>query len=308
MTAGLVFNPGQMGNWAGALRDIAKQAGAVSSRLFLADPTGLPPDIAGEVESEIESLRRLLDACEATLDGSGGYLSTVAAVVRKSDDDPGSPLKLDTTGAARVGLKQLEAWGRGTSGELYGPAGLVARITGVDALDKAVKWSAWVQAVRASGVEASASRRHKVAGAIRQRTVKPSPIPRLDARADNFWRKLGRSAGRVLPIVDAKASLDAYAGASRKVQGDEPQTGISQVAIDVRDTTALAAASYHLTAEVPIFRPVKVVGYGFDAAVLTMDTGYSVAKKGHDGAKWLGDQAVGGVKDLGRGLAGRFGL
>jgi hypothetical protein len=312
MTGPLVFNPGQMGSWAGALRDIGGQAGAASSMLFLADTTGLPPDIAGEVEGEVDSLRRILLACEATLDGSGGYLNTVAARVRQSDSDPGDPLGLKLVkGVAKVGPAEAAAWGRGQSLDgtrVRGLAGFAASLTGVGALEKAVKWSEWAHAVRTSGVHASASRRRKLAGAIRRRMAKPPPIPRLDARADNMWRKLGRGYGRLVPVAGAASSYDAWVGASRRFQADEPQTGIAQVAIDVRDLTALAAASYNLEAEVPFLAPVaKPIGYGLDAVVLSMDTGYSVAKKGHDGAKWLGDQAVGGVKDLGRGLAGRFG-
>lgn len=313
MTGGLVFNPGRMGDWAGALRDMGGQAGAVSSMLFLADSTGLPPDIAGEVEAEIESLRRLLDACEATLDGSGRYLSGVATRVRQSDDDPGDPLGLTLVkGVATVGPAEAAAWGRGQSLDgkrVHGLAGLAASLTGVGALEKAVRWSAWNHAVRTSGIQASAGRRRKLAGAVRQRMAEGAATPDLDARADNRRRNLARALGRLAPVAGAASSLDAYVGASRKFQADEPQTGISQVATDVRDLTALVAASYNLEAEVPFLAPVaKPIGLVTDGAVLAMDTGYSMAEKGHDGAKWLGDQAIGGVKDLGRGLAGRLGL
>lgn len=297
------FDPAEMQALAGDLRRAADAVNSASLALLTVPTYGLPPEAAGLVEGQTRALWRLLAQGAEGLTGGARYLTRMAAAVRKADSPALKAAGLDLVRVTKAGEIVFTAANDLVNGRKQ-PAGTHARrlaallglISGEKAVSQAVGWSEWRKALRDAKVGDSSAAR-KISAALRERTraaienldrVQPGRV-RVPFDPDEAkWKQWSRKVAGLLPgpAGDA-ADVVSYVSASRRLRHDEPQTGISQAATDVRDFVNLVAASNHLAADVliksPFTAPAAAINEGFglaaDGVVLTLDTA-NEARKG----------------------------
>lgn len=296
------FDPGEMVALAGDLRRAAEAADSASLALLTVPTHGLPPEAAGLVEGQTRALWRLLAQGAEGLTGGARYLTRMAGAVRRADDPTLRAAGLDLVRVTRGGevvfnvVGDLAARRRQPAGtHARRLAALLGSLSGEKAVGQAVAWSEWRRALRSANVGDSSTAR-KISATLRERTrgaietmerVQPgrARVPDLD---EGKWKQWSRRVAGLAPgpAGDA-ADVVGYVSASRRLRHDEPQTGLSQAATDVRDFVNLVAASNHLAADVLIKTPITApaapinegMGLAADAVVLTLD-GANEARKG----------------------------
>lgn len=318
----LVFNLDQMGGLATTLGGIGDRAQLARLKLMLVDPSGLPPEATGEVERQLNDLRRLLDASETVLDQQGHYLTAVVAKVRREEAEPGSPLSISNGAKAIIPLlsEPSDATGRTSSSKgkrARRYASSLNAIVGVKLLDGLVRWGEFREAVRKSRVPTNARRLHrlrsgmdqigwdKVHGDVRGPPDPSKPTPRDDTG-------LRRLTGRLASAAPyAGAAADGYQLRSDAQKFERERGWNSETA---RNGVAVASSGLHNAANgMSLFPPAwaaaagtEVAAYGLDIAVL----GYDVAPEVVDLAGGAANVAqgvyhdpVGAAEDVGKGLA-----
>ncbi|GAA4463308.1 hypothetical protein [Phytohabitans houttuyneae] len=296
------FDPEEMRGLAADLRRAADAAGAASLALIAVPTDGLPPEAAGLVAAQTRALWRLLAQGQSSLTGGARYLTGMATAVRKADDPTlrAAGLNLLTvTKAGEIVLKEISDRATGHRTALPDRARRWARILGTVSGEKAVLsavgWSEWRKALRDAGVTPGSPLRRQIYETIRARAQ--SNIDEIQRYRGNSappdggkGKQWGRRVSGLAPgPAGDLADLAAYLHASRKLRADEPQTGVAQVATDIRDFADLVAASNHLAADAliktPLTAPAAVInegiGLGADAVVLTLDS-VNEARKGVD--------------------------
>lgn len=314
------FDPAEMLALAGDLRRAANAANSASLALLTVPTHGLPPEAADLVEGQTRALWRLLAQGAEGLTGGARYLTRMAGAVRKADSPTLKAAGLDLVRVTKGGEVVFSVLGDLATGKKQ-PAGTHARrlatllglTSGEKVVLQAVGWSEWRKALRDANVGDSSTAR-KISATLRERTratienmerVQPGRV-RVPFDPDaSKWKQWSRKVAGLAPgpAGDA-ADVAGYVAASRKLRHDEPQTGVSQAATDVRDFVNLVANSNHLAADVLIKTPITApaapinegIGLAADAVVLTLD-GANEARKGLGRAV---DQIEEGFKSLAR--------
>lgn len=299
---------------------------SASQALLVVDTGGLPAQLAATVEAERRSLGSQLAGTGAGLEAGSRYLTRTAEKVEH----------LDETGffaATGVGVKvgdaifgELTDFGLHKS-DLVGRArrwaGVLGALTGTKALVQAAAWHEWGATARALANReewrsATAVGRlravldERIGAGLRANYGVRTPAS-YGPKAGKGLRKLGAKLFGAIPLVGGLADFQQYLAAGAKLRRDEPQTGVSQVLTDIRDGTALLAASAHLEADlfvlggpfgVPEAGLAEGIGYAADGVVLGMDTTATAAKgavaAAHGARDWAG-------RKIGAALRGAFG-
>jgi hypothetical protein len=321
-----VFDPGEMRGFAGDCRRAAGALNDASVSMLMVQTAGLPPEAAGRVEAQCRSLWLMLAAGADGLKGGASLLGQMASAVERADSKSMNVAGLDLVRTTKGGEKIF----RELSDAAYRkPASLGDRarrwanalgaLTGKKAIDQAVSWTEWQKALREAKVDPSTSAGRRLSAALakrandaldearelNRRVLTPPPVDATDGKLKQWLRRL---SGYVPGPAGDAADLFGYLSASQKLREDEPQTGVSQAATDVRDFVDLVGASNHLAADVffksPVTAPAGVInegiGVGADGVVLGMD-GLNEARKQVDSTiDTIGD----GFKSLAMGPLG----
>ncbi|MGH3731407.1 MAG: hypothetical protein ACRDTU_22085, partial [Micromonosporaceae bacterium] len=260
-----VFDPDAMRHYAGTVRSAGTAVNNAALQLLMVQPIGLPPEAQGRVESQCTALWRMLSQGASGLDGGAGLLTRMAGAVERADSATLKVAGLDLVRVTRTGdvvIRELSdrAYGRkGPLGErALRWAKALGAVTGKKAIDVAVGYAEFRKAAREAKVSGSAAR--VLSATLKKRALdaldeanelrnRPKSVPLTDLRESNSKRWANRLLGYVPgPLGDA-ADVLGYVAASEKLRADEPQTGLSQAATDLRDGVNLGAASFHLAAD-----------------------------------------------------------
>jgi hypothetical protein len=302
---------------AGTLDRARTALGSAASALFLVDTSELPGDLAGAVDAERRSLGSQLSGTQHGLEAGSRYLTRTAEKVEHLDDSgffssTGTGVKIGDAifgEIADLGLHKKDRAGRARRW-----AGALGALTGTSALGQAAGWQEWGATARklASRKEwrsATAVQRmsqvldERIGGGLRNNYGARTPSS-YGPDAGKGWRRAGSKVAGGLPYAGVALDVHTYLSDGEKVRRDEPQTGISQVATDVRDVTALIGSSNHVAADVWMLAgPVGVpgaainegIGYAADGLVLAMDGTVTVAK----GVASAGGDVVKGIEGAG---------
>jgi len=331
--ARFVFAPGEMRALAGTLDRARSALSAASLALLVVDTSGLPGELVAAVEAERRSLGSQLAGTGAGLEAGSRYLTRTAEKVEH----------LDRTGfftATGVGVKVGNAiFGELTdlglhksdrAGRARRWAGVLGLLTGTKALGQAAGWHEWgatarTLANRDEWRSASAVQRmravldERIGGGLRANYGVRTPAS-YGPKAGKGLRKPAAKLFGAIPYAGVVVDAQQYLADGEKLRRDEPQTGLSQAATDVRDFMALAGSSNHLAADAwgaagPLGVPGAAInesfGYGADLVVLGMDTTATAAKGAVAAADAVAD-AVDGAQDwagrrIGSALRGAFG-
>lgn len=295
MSVRYVFDTDEMRGLADHVRCTGEDVGDAASPLLTAQfhAAQLPPEARGLVEAQCRALWRLVHQGSASLSDSARYLHRTAEAVEKADRSSWTAAGLRLVKITKTGEAVADELADTVSGKPVALddrarrwAGVLGTLTGVTAVGLAVQWSEWRAALRESNVSRRSPAARKFSAALAQRTRESiernlrrttSPPPGVK---DGKWKQWGRRVAGYVPGAGDLADLAGYAVASTKLRSDEPQTGISQAATDVRDFVDLVAASNHLAADFlfkhPLTAPAGVInegiGFGADGVTLGLDT------------------------------------
>ena len=296
MSVRYVFDTDEMRGPADHVRRAGEDVGDAAHPLMTAQfhAAQLPPEARGLVESQCRALWRLVHRGAASLSGGARYLHRTAEAVEKADRSSWTAaglrlVKITKTGEAVADEIADVVTGKpaALSDRARRWAGVLGTLSGITAVGLAVEWSEWRTALRESNVSRHSSAARKFSAALTQRTWEgveknlgraASPPPDFSDGKGKQWGR--RVAGYLPGPAGDFADLAGYAAASAKLRSDEPQTGISQAATDVRDFVDLFAASNHLAADILIKHPITApagvinegVAIGADGVTLGLDT------------------------------------
>lgn len=296
MSVRYVFDTDEMRGLADHVRRAGEQVGDAAHPLMTAQFQAgrLPPEARGLVETQCRTLWLLLHRGAAGLAGGARYLNRTAEAVEQADRSSWTAaglrlVKITKTGEAVADEIADVVTGKPTalSDRARRWAGVLGTLTGVTAVGLAVQWSQWRTALRESNVSRHSPAAHRLSAALGRRTregveqnLRRSASPPPDFRDGKGKQWSRRVAGYLPGPAGDLADLAGYAVAGAKLRSDEPQTGISQAATDVRDFVDLFAASNHLAADIffkhPLTAPAGVinesVAIGADGVTLGLDT------------------------------------